>query len=306
MGTRFITDKAPETITPGLARQALPQRATEAHKGSFGSALILAGSKRYTGAAMLAGKACLRSGTGLVFMAVPHCLHAPLAGQMPEAIWELMPEEDGFFCPSALPLLEKALENKSAFLMGPGFGLTSSSRELGNALILDLLPRHTNLPVVIDADMLTILSDIKTWHQHLPQTTVLTPHPGEMARLTGLSSETIQTNRAAVAQAFAREKHVVLVLKGANTLIATPEGALYHLPFANSVLAHGGSGDVLAGLLAGLLAQGLSASQAACLAVWLHAKSGMLALQQRAHAASVLPSDLIEQLGQAMAALESY
>lgn len=301
---RAMTQPNPQTIQPELVRPFLPQRPEDSHKGSFGRALILAGSQRYTGAAMLAGNACLRAGVGLLFMAVPECLHAALAGHMPEAIWELLPEDHGYHCPASLSLLEESLRNKSAFLVGPGFGLSPSSRELGQRLIQDMLPKHPHLPTVIDADMLTILSSIQNWREYLPQNTILTPHPGEMARLTGLSREDVQAQRAELAVTFAQEKQVVLILKGANTLVATPEGVLFELPFANAVLSHGGSGDVLAGLLTGLLAQGPSASHAACLAVFLHAKSGLLALEERAHAASVLPSDLIGHLGKAMAALE--
>lgn len=301
-----MTTEAPKLIHQNLVRHFLPKRNEYSHKGSFGSALILAGSQRYTGAALLAGRACLRSGVGLLFMAIPKTLHAPLAGQMPEAIWELLAEDAGYHCLKSLPQLEEALENKTAFLVGPGFGLTSSSQAMGRALAEDLLPKYANLPTVIDADMLTILSRIDNWHGYLPKNTVLTPHPGEMARLIGLSREEIQANRAEIALSFAKEKQVVLILKGANTLVATPQGELYMLPFAHSLLAHGGSGDVLAGLLTGLLAQGLPATQAACLAVWLHAKSGLLALKERAHAASVLPSDLIEHIGQAMLLLYKH
>ena len=274
------------------------------HKGSFGSALILAGSARYTGAALLAGRACLRSGVGLLFMAVPRRLHPALAGHMPEAIWELLPEDNGYHCPSSLPLVEESLQNKSAFLVGPGFGLSQSSRELGHLLIQEVLPKYPKLPTVIDADMLTILSSIQNWHQYLPQNTVLTPHPGEMARLTGLSREEVQSNRLDIARSFAIERQVVLVLKGADTVVSSPKGTVHVLPFSHSVLAHAGSGDVLAGIITGLLAQGTSPYYTACLAAWLHAKSGLLALEERAHAASVLPSDLIGHLGKAMAALE--
>jgi NAD(P)H-hydrate epimerase len=299
-----MTTEAPKLIHQHLVSHFLPKRDEYSHKGSFGSALILAGSQSYTGAALLAGRACLRSGVGLLFMAIPKALHAPLAGQLPEAIWELLAEDAGYHCSKSLPQLEVAMENKTAFLVGPGYGLTSSSQELGRALVEDLFPKHGNLPTVIDADMLTILSRIDNWHHYLPQNTVLTPHPGEMARLTGLSRDEIQANRAEIALSFANEKQVVLILKGANTLVATPQGELYMLPFAHSLLAHGGSGDVLAGLLTGLLAQGMPTTQAACLAVWLHAKSGLLALEKRKHAASVLPSDLIDHLGMAMAELE--
>jgi|LSQX01.3.fsa_nt_gb NAD(P)H-hydrate epimerase len=299
-----MTTEAPKLIHQNLVRHFLPKRNDYSHKGSFGSALILAGSQSYTGAALLSGKACLRSGVGLVEMAVPKSLHAVLAGHLPEAIWSVLPEDEGGLCPESLAQIDKELSHKTGLLIGPGIGLTEASRAFGEQLILDILPKHAKLPTVIDADMLTILSGIENWRQYLPQNTVLTPHPGEMARLTGLSREEIQANRLEIAHTFAIENRVILVLKGADTLVSSPNGTTHLLPFANAVLAHAGSGDVLAGMLTGLIAQGTHPFYAACLAVWLHAKSGLLALEKRKHAASVLPSDLIDHIGMAMAELE--
>lgn len=292
-------------ISPALLKPWLPQRPDDSHKGSFGSALIVAGSLRYTGAALLAGSACLRSGVGLLSMAVPRILHAPLAGHLPEAIWEPLAEAEGTLCPSALPRLSQAMPNKTALLIGPGLGLTDSSRAFAREFISSILAKHKDLPTVIDADMLTLLSEMPNWHTFLPSHTVLTPHPGEMARLTGYTCEHIQANRATLAQALAQEKGVILVLKGANTLVASPDGTVRQLHFANAVLAHAGSGDVLAGILVGLLAQGVPAFEAASLAVWLHAKCGLLALEKRKHTASALPSDLVNHLGHALSELEN-
>lgn len=283
----------------------LPSRSDESHKGSFGSALFIGGSTRYTGAALLAAKACLRSGIGYLNMAIPSSLHTALAGHIPEAIWNLLPEKDGHLAPGAVETLAPAMQNKQALLIGPGLSLSPDTISFATSLVIDLLPRFPELPVIFDADMLTILSKTPRLYEHLPKTTLITPHPGEMARLTGLSINEVQAKRTEVARHFATEKELTLVLKGPNTLIASPSGDICKLNFANSVLAHAGSGDVLAGIMLGLLGQGIPAFEAARLAVWLHAKSGIFALEKREHTASVLPSDLSDFIGHALAELES-
>ena len=293
------------SITPEILRGHLPKRADTSHKGSFGSALFIGGSMRYTGAALLAGKACLRAGVGYLGMAIPSALHPALAGQIPEAIWQLLPEHDGTIASIATTTLAPVLANKQAILIGPGLSLSPNTQNFAIKFLENILPKFPNIPVIFDADMLTILSQTPDIYQHLPKTAIFTPHPGEMARLTGLDIEEIQANRAELAQGFATEKGLTLVLKGANTILASPNGDLRKLDFANSVLAHAGSGDVLAGIMLGLLAQGMPAFDAASLAVYLHAKSGMLALEKRKHAASVLPSDLIAFIGHAIADLEN-
>jgi len=292
-------------ITPESLKPWLPKRPTDSHKGYFGSALFIGGSTRFTGAALLAGKACLRSGIGYLNMVVPAPLHSSLAGHMPEAIWHLLQELDGKIAANAAEVLKDALPGKTAILIGPGLTASESSMAFAESFLRDLIADCPEIPIVCDADMLTILSQSFGLFRYLPQNTVLTPHPGEMARLTGLDIDEVQANRAELARKVATEKHLTVVLKGANTIIASPNGAVRQLNFANSVLAHAGSGDVLAGLLTGLIGQGVPTFEAACLAVWLHAKSGMLALKKRKHAASVLPSDLINYIGHAMNALEN-
>lgn len=292
-------------ITPQSLKPCLPKRPDDSHKGNFGSALFIGGSTRYTGAALLAGKACLRSGIGYLSMAVPAPLHTSLSGQIPEAIWYLLPESDGKIAASSAELLKDVVPGKTAILIGPGLTVSESSIVFAESFFREIIANYTETPIVCDADMLTILSQSPGLIKYLPQCTVLTPHPGEMARLTCLDVDEVQANRAELARKFATEKQLTVVLKGANTIIASPNGQLRKLNFAHSVLAHAGSGDVLAGLLTGLLGQGIPAFEAACLAVWLHAKSGLLALEKRKHAASVLPSDLVNYIGHAMNALEN-
>lgn len=295
----------PRLIDKALARQLLPQRADEGHKGSFGSALIVAGSRHYTGAAMLAGGACLRSGVGLTYMSIPETIYPALAGQLPEAIWEVLPDYDGAFAASSVHQFQPLLVKKDAWLIGPGLGLADETRILFERLFLHIIPMMKQVPAtVIDADGLNLLSGLPNWPKQLPAQTVLTPHPGEMAALTGLSVEVVQAERLGLAQHYAKAWGVTLVLKGAFTVVASPDGELRVLPFASSALAHGGSGDVLAGMICGLLAQRMEPFAACTLGVWVHAKASQLALEHIGHPAAVLPGDLPGEFGRAMRSLE--
>jgi len=286
-------------ISPDLARSLMPLRPDDSFKGTFGKALVIAGSRKYIGAANLAIQAALRSGAGLVFGAIPEGIHVPLAANIPEAIWLLLPEKDG-----SITVEEKAglfpTEGKDAVLVGPGLNLTEGTRIFLLGLLAHLRENTPDLPLVADADALNILSRQPNWHTLLSNQVVLTPHEMEFSRLTGLTLDEIHSNRQELAVTYAKEWHLVLLLKGPNTLVVSPEGDCRVLPFANSVLAHGGSGDVLAGLIVGLLAQGLSPFDSATLAVWLHARAAELALAEVGHPAATLPSDIIQHLGKAM------
>ena len=294
-------------ITPELAWSLMPLRPDDSFKGTFGKALVIAGSRKYTGAAGLAIQAALRSGAGLVFGAIPQSIHAPLAASIPEAIWLLLPEEDGAI--TDLVSEEKAglfpTEGKDAVLVGPGLGQTRGTHLFLLGLLEHLREHAPNLPLVADAEALNILSQQPEWHSLLPNRVVLTPHEMEFSRLTGLSLSAIHSNRHDLAIAYAKEWRQTLILKGPNSLVVSPEGDCRVLPFANSVLAHGGSGDVLAGLIVGLLAQGLTPFDAASLAVWLHAHAAELALAEVGHPAATLPSDILRFLGKSMAELKA-
>lgn len=295
-------------ITSDLAARLLPKRPDDSHKGSFGKALIIAGSRQFTGAAALAIRACLRSGAGLVYAAVPESIFVPLAAGIPEPIWFLLPERKGAIAMDEEADLEEKMglfptDGKDALLIGPGLGQSAETKTYLLNLLTHLRATSLDLPLVIDADALNLLSRQPDWHNLLPNQTVLTPHEMEFSRLTGLPLEEIRQNRPALASSCARVWHQTLILKGAHTLVSSPDGNCRVMPFANSALAHGGTGDVLAGLIAGLLAQGLAPFDAAALAVWLHARAAELALAEVGHAAAVLPSDLIQQLGKAMKSL---
>lgn len=270
----------------------LPRRPLDAHKGTFGTALIVAGSLNYSGAVLLSGQAAYRCGTGLVTLASPAPLHAALAGVIPEATWLLLPHHEGAVSEEAAPQLLNNLGRATAMLVGPGFGLAETSgRFISRLLAAKGLP-----PLVFDADGLKLLAAIPEWYQQLPPMSILTPHPGEMAVLTGLSTAEIQAARVETAERYARQWGQVVVLKGAFTVVASPDGQTAVIPVASPALSSAGSGDVLAGLTVGLRAQGLDAFPAAVTAAWLHAQAGLAAARRLGGTAGVLAGDLVRQI----------
>jgi NAD(P)H-hydrate epimerase len=307
-------------------RLLLPQRPADAHKGTFGTVLVAAGSINYTGAAYLAGKAAYRIGAGLVTLAVPAPIHAALAGQLPEATWVLLPHEMGVIAAAAADVLLKNLERVTTLLVGPGLGLEDTTGDFLQALLkagaagksghnrlgfvrsgeagTGNIPSAIPLPpLVVDADGLKLLARLENWPGRLPAMTVLTPHPGEMAVLTGLNVETIQQDRQGIAARFAKAWGHVVVLKGAFTVIAAPDGDSTTIPVATPGLARAGSGDVLAGVIAGLRAQGVGAYEAAVAGTWIHARAGLAATDMLGNSASVLAGDLLETIPDILAEL---
>lgn len=260
-----------ELITDKWAGNTLPRRPLNANKGSFGSALVIAGSPNYIGAAYLAGSGAMRVGAGLVTLATATSLLPVIAARLTEATYLPLPESaPGVISPEAAEIIGQQLSNYNVLLLGCGLGQSQSAKELVTAL----LSREELPSVVLDADALNILAQIPNWWQQPGNDAILTPHPGEMARLSGLSVAEIQSNRVGTACRFAREWHKTIVLKGAFTVIATPDGHAKVSPVANPGLASAGTGDVLAGAIAGLAAQGLSLSDAAALGAYLHGKAG--------------------------------
>ncbi len=287
-----------EAVDEDMVRAILPPRPLNSHKGTFGTALIAAGSVSYTGAAYLAGKAAYRAGAGLVTLAIPAPLHAVLAGQFPEATWLPLPHENGFIERAAAILLAQNLGRSTALLVGPGLGMKHTTKDFLEKLLEAKLP-----PMVLDADGLKLLARIPDWHKKLPAPAVLTPHPGEMSVLTGLTSEEIQKDREAIAKKYAQEWGHVVVLKGAFTVIAAPDGRIAVIPVATPALARAGTGDVLAGLIAGLRAQGAGAFEAAAAGAWIHAQAGLTALSEVGSAASVLAGDVLDCVNDVMGEL---
>ena len=303
----------------------LPERPLDSHKGTFGTALIAAGSVNYTGAVLLAGEAAYRVGVGLVTLAVPAPLHGTLAGRFPEATWVLLPHEMGVISSNGAEVLAKNFERASALLIGPGFGTENSTKEFienildgkysakKNAQRIGFVHQETEkaeenkakLPaMILDADGLKLLAQIKDWHKKIPAPAVLTPHPGEMSVLTGLSKEEIQENRQETAIKYAKEWGHVVVLKGAFTIIASPDGRMTIIPVASPALAHAGTGDVLAGLIVGLRAQGLEAFDAAVAGAWIHAQAGLYAADDLGTTASVLAGDVLDSVSDVISDLE--
>ncbi len=290
-------------------RQVLPDRPLNAHKGTFGTALVVAGSANFTGAAWLSGQAAYRIGAGLVTLAVPAPLHTALAGQFPEATWLLLPHKNGAIAADACQTVLENLNRVTAMLVGPGFGLAQTSADFLEGLLVGSIehqqaerqfaraqsePLPSELPpLVIDADGLKLLVNIENWPKRLPDPAVLTPHPGEMSVLTELSREEIQANRLEVALRFSREWGHVVVLKGGFTLVAAPDGRMSVIPVATPALARAGTGDVLAGLIVGLRAQGVEAFQAATAGAWIHAQAGLQAAEELGTTASVLAGDVL-------------
>jgi ADP-dependent NAD(P)H-hydrate dehydratase / NAD(P)H-hydrate epimerase len=266
-----------ELATVAEIRRLLPKRPADGHKGTFGTTLIAAGSIRYWGAPALSARGAFRSGTGLVTLAVPQRLRPALAGQFPEATYPPVTDTD-LLGVSTANLLLSSLKAYRSILVGPGLGEAGSFL---NALfdgLRDPVDGETAPPLVVDADGLNLLAEMANWPSRLPPQSILTPHPGEMARLIGRPRTPIEpAERIDLAREKAAEWGHVVVLKGAYTIIAAPDRPTTLMPFANPVLAVGGSGDVLAGVIAGLLAQGIEPFAAAVLGGYLHGAAGQMA-----------------------------
>ncbi|MFQ5483055.1 MAG: NAD(P)H-hydrate dehydratase, partial [Nitrospinaceae bacterium] len=279
-------------------RALFPPRQTDTHKGSYGHLLVLAGSRGKGGAAGLTALAGLRSGAGLATLACPEGLVPALEFQPLEVMTLPLPQTpDGELAADGVQPILNNLSGKSALAVGPGLGTTDTTVEL----LKNLLPQVT-LPLVVDADGLNGLAKAPGLLQHLPAATILTPHPKEMARMCGLSTGEILDNKLETAQQFAQKYSVVLVLKGAHSIIALPDGRARINPTGNPGMATGGSGDVLTGLIGGLLAQGLTAPEAAVAGVYLHGLAG----DECARAASettLIAGDLLRTLPQALKTL---
>ncbi|MSQ09125.1 MAG: NAD(P)H-hydrate dehydratase [Dehalococcoidia bacterium] len=270
-----------EWLTPKIAKSLLPGRPGNAHKGTFGRVLIIAGSRSYVGAALLATRAATRSGAGLVELATPQSVWRAAAGRIEEAIYLPLAEgPSGEIDPvrSAQQALRAANE-ASALLIGPGLGQGRPTSEFATAF---LASKPESLPSVLDADALNILASGYRWWERVAGSAVLTPHPGEMGRLLGTTTALVQGDRLVAATTAAKKFNKIIVLKGAATVIASTDGDVRISPWVNSGLAKAGTGDVLAGLISGLLAQMPSDSfGAASLGVYIHGLAGDIVRRSR-------------------------
>ncbi len=293
----------------------LPKRPFDAHKGTFGKCLIVGGSTQYPGAPLLAAKSAYRVGAGLVCTGVPAAIYDSLIGGLPESIWLMLPHELGFLNDNAARILFDHVAKYNTVLLGPGIGLEKETISfLDTFLDFDnragsggglgfttnrhrISEDHASQPnLVIDADALRALAQIDNWHEKIEKPAVLTPHPGEMASLTGLSIKEIQESRMETAQRFADACGHIVVLKGAATVIAGPHNKSAITPIATPALATAGSGDILAGMITGLLTQGMDAYSAAVAASWMHGIAGLYSENRYGQSASTIASDIIEQI----------
>lgn len=303
-----------ETIDSALASRLLPARPADSHKGTYGKAMVVAGSILYPGAAILASAAAARVGAGIVTLASGRSvLLTP--GRIPEVTLRPLPESDGVLNEAAADEVLKHLDGYRALLVGPGLGSEPPTREFIKRLLAIEPPRHRSgigfrlasgqeqplstdtrpdlPPTVLDADALNHLSNLDAWWEHVPAgRCVLTPHPGEMKRLLALESFDDPVKLASEA---AERWQQIVVLKGATTIIADPSGRTVLHDAANPALATAGTGDVLAGAIVGLLAQGVAPFDAAALGVYLHSAAGRLVRDEFGDAGA-LASDLLPRL----------
>ena len=292
---RLVTDCYVKLVTSQMVTEKLPARPMDAHKGTFGKALIIAGSVNYTGAPALAAIAAMRAGAGLVTLALGESIFPIVAGKLLEPTYILLPESTGVISPDAIKVLNGQITNYQALLIGPGMGQDKEVTRFVQQLLASAgtaTAKHTRIgfmagetpdenvdkvgqdksapPMVIDADALNALATEEEWWNRVPAGGILTPHPGEMARLTRCTCDEVQADRIEVARQAAMGWNQIVVLKGAHTVIADPVGDVFILPFANPILASAGTGDVLAGAIAGLLAQGLTPLDAAIVGAFVH------------------------------------
>jgi NAD(P)H-hydrate epimerase len=289
--SEFAADVPLEVATPERVASSLPERPLNAHKGSFGKALIVAGSTNYVGAPCLASEATYRVGAGLVTLASAGAIYDSVTTKLTEATFLVLPDALGALAPAALPLIAKKAEDYDVLLVGPGLGTDPKTGTFVQALlrgetetrrpslgfeIAEAEPQKafTPPPLVIDADALNLMANKGEWWKELPAGSVITPHPGEMARLLHCEMEEILSDRIGTATETAKAWGCTIVLKGAYTIVASPIGKATVIPFANPALATAGTGDVLAGAITGLMAQGLSGYEAAVCGTYAHGLAG--------------------------------
>ena len=277
------------------AVKAFPPRRRDAHKGNFGHVLVVAGSAGKAGAAALASKAALRIGSGLVTLALPASLMNAMEAKLDEVMKEPLPEtEERTISESALERVVQLLEGKDCLALGPGLSTHPETQEM----VRKLIPR-VKVPMVVDADGINALSLHLEALSQLQGPLILTPHPGELSRLLSVSAEEVQRNRVAIAQQFSSGFNVFLVLKGKGTLVSNPEGEAFINPSGNPGMATGGSGDVLTGILAGMVAMGIQIPLALQAGVFLHGLAGDLAAQEWGEEA-MIAGDVLAKVPEAL------
>jgi holo-[acyl-carrier-protein] synthase len=291
---------SPSKMAPVPTGFRLPDRPRDGHKGTFGTVVALAGSQGFTGAAYLTGMGAARGGAGLVRLLIGQSIYPILAAKCTEVMATPVPEvSPGVVGHVSLSGVLRGFAGADAGVIGPGLGRDASTRRL----LEDAIPR-IQAPLVLDADALNLLAEHRALLARLSEEIIITPHPAEFGRLAGLDVPTVQADREGVARRYAAEWKKIVVLKGARTVIAAPDGRVTVNDAATAALASGGTGDVLAGLIAGLLAQGLSSFEAAVTGVHIHGLAG-LQLEQEVGRAGVLASDLLAAIPRVMERLRT-
>lgn len=266
-------------------------RKPRSHKGDYGHALVLAGSRGMTGAALLASEAALRAGAGRVTLGAPREVYPIAARRILEVMTLPLPQTPkGSLSLAAWKPVRKFLEKCNAAAVGPGLSTHPSTRAFVRTLVL-----QARTSLVIDADGINALAGAAPLLKKAWAPPIVTPHEGEFARLSGIGKNRISSNRKGIAKRFSTQYHCILVLKGSRTLVAEPGGKVYENRTGNAGMATAGTGDVLTGMIAGLLAQGFEPFYAACLAVYAHGRAGDLAAQKKGQT-SLIASDLLGQL----------
>jgi hydroxyethylthiazole kinase-like uncharacterized protein yjeF len=283
-----------------LDMRLLNPRPAQSHKGDYGHLFVLAGSPGKTGAAAMVCSGALRIGAGLVTLGIPASLNPILEAKLTEAMTAPLPDAgSGYLTADAVEMIHQLLGGKTALALGPGI----STELLVQEVIVKLIP-ETTLPLVIDADGITALLSRLEILKQFRGSVILTPHPGEMARLAGITTQEVQADRIGVAKSCAAACDAIIVLKGNRTVIATPDQEVYINPTGNPGMASGGTGDVLTGMIGGLLAQGLSPLEAAKWGVFLHGRAGDLVAQEIGEI-SLIASDIIDYLPDALAEVKA-
>ena len=283
-------------ITPEEIRPLLKPRAKETHKGTYGHLLLIGGSATKPGAILLAGKAALRTGAGLVTVALPDKAFERFPKNFLELMYEPLPSSSsGTLSRKGWKKLAPSIEGKSAVGVGPGMGVNADTK----AIVAQLI-KKAEVPLILDADALNCLSSSPSLISPPLRgggrgRVILTPHPGEMARLLGISTAKVQKDRIGIAQKFSKKHGVVLVLKGHRTVIATPSGEVYINSTGNPGMATAGMGDVLTGIIASLIGQGMSPEKAAIAGVFLHGRAGDH-VAKRLGDRGLLATDVIEEI----------
>ncbi len=281
-----------------MLRGMLPPRRADAHKGNHGHLLVIAGSLGKSGAGVLTSQAALRAGAGLVTWGLPTCLAAAMASRLTEVMTLPLPATaTGGITAEAVPLVEHFLQQARALVLGPGLGTQPETQACVHAVL-----QRVQVPVVIDADGLNCLVGHLEVLRQCAGPIILTPHPGEMARLLGIDTATLQAQRLDIAEDFAQRYHVYVVLKGAYTVIYAPDGRRWVNPTGNPGMATAGMGDVLAGVIGALLCQGLEPVQAAQYGVYVHGLAGDR-VRDRLGQHGLLASDVLEELPYALQAM---